>query len=103
MRRHAQDASPAIVRIDARIPVHVKKNVALAATIQGRSQTDFMVAVLGEAAQRVIAEHNVIRLCLEDQQQLAEALLPNRAKASEKKRPRLRKALKDHRHTVESR
>ena len=98
MRRQAQTAHPAIVRIDARIPAHVKENVALAATMQGRSQTDFMVTVLSEAAQKVIAEHNIIRLCLEDQKLLAEAILHDRPR----KLPRLRKAFKDHRQTVES-
>ncbi len=105
MRRQAHAVQSPVVRIDARIPAHVKESVALAATIQGRTQTDFMIAVLSEAAQKVIAEHSVIRLCMEDQKALAAALLHDDAddpKASGKKLARLRKAMKDHSHAVES-
>ncbi len=104
MRRPARPANPAqgVVRIDARIPAYVKENVALAATMQGRSQTDFMVAVLNEAAQKVIAEHTIIRLCLEDQKLLASALAQGDAKVPGKRLPRLRKAVNDHANAVES-
>lgn len=101
MSRHAAHPAPEVVRIDARIPAHVKESVAMAAGLQGRSQTDFLIAALAEAAQRVIAEHSVVRLCLDDQKALAAAL------TTETKLPkrfaRLERAARDHKRRVESR
>ncbi len=102
MPRQTHAAHPSAVRIDARIPAHVKESIALAATLQGRTQTDFMIAALSEAAQKTIAEQTVIRLCIEDQKALAAALLENDAKAPRKESPRLRKALKEYRSAVKS-
>ncbi|MDR1535108.1 MAG: DUF1778 domain-containing protein [Planctomycetota bacterium] len=87
--------SPAMVRIDARIPSHVKEIVIQAASLQGRSQTDFMIAVLGEAARKVIADNAVIRLCLADQKALAAFLLDDR-RPSAGKLSRLRRACREH-------
>ena len=84
------------VRIDARIPLHVKEIVQYAASIQGRSQTDFMVTAIQEAAQRVIAESSVIQLCLEDQRELAAALQDDAPLPVDKGLARLRRAVRDH-------
>jgi uncharacterized protein (DUF1778 family) len=62
MNPQLQDAQSPIVRIDARIPAHIKERLAVAAALQGRTQTDFLIAAVNEAAQKVIAEHNLIRL-----------------------------------------
>lgn len=91
------------VRIDARIPSHVKEIVQYAASLQGRSQTDFMVTAIHEAAQRVIAESSVIRLCLEDQRELAAALREDVPVSSDKGLGRLRRAAHDHGKKVDSR
>ena len=54
-----------------------------AAEIQGRTLTDFVVAAADEAACRTIEQTEIIHLSLEDQRQLAEAILnppePNEA------------------------
>lgn len=67
--------APDIVRIDARVPCHIKETMTIAAAMQGLTQTDFLISAINELAQKVITEHNVIQLCLEDQKVLAEALL----------------------------
>jgi uncharacterized protein (DUF1778 family) len=46
-----------------------------AAEIQGRTVTDFVVAAADEAACRAIAETEIIRLSVEGQRQIAEAIL----------------------------
>ena len=54
-----------------------------AAEIQGRTLTDFVVAAADEAACRAIEQTEIIRLSLEGQRQIAEAILnppePNKA------------------------
>jgi uncharacterized protein (DUF1778 family) len=80
------------VRIDARVPSHIKEMLAQAAILEGRSQSDFLIAAVSEAARKVIDEHSVIKLCLADQRILAAAL------SDEKRTPsaRLQKAVRDH-------
>lgn len=92
----------AMTRIDARIPSHVKEIVARAASIQGRSQTDFLIAALSEAAQKVITDDAVIQLCVADQRTLAAALLEDMSSPSVEKLPRLRRAAKKHSRKVAS-
>jgi uncharacterized protein (DUF1778 family) len=46
-----------------------------AAEIQGRSLTDFVVAAADEAACRAIEQTGIIRLSVEGQRQIAEAIL----------------------------
>lgn len=94
--------SATMVRIDARIPSHVKEIVTRAASIQGRSQTDFMIAALSEAAQKVIADNAVIQLCLADQKALAASLLDDKTSRSGENLPRLRRASREHAKKVAS-
>jgi uncharacterized protein (DUF1778 family) len=79
-------------RIEARIAPDALAMVSRAAEIQGRSVSDSVVAAAQEAAARTIAETKIIRLSIEDQRRIAEAILnppqPTRA---------LRKAFKRHR------
>ncbi len=98
---HAKETNPPVVRIDARIPAHIKENLVIAAALQGTTQTDFLIAAVNEAAQKVIAEHNMIQLCLEDQKTLAMALLDEHHSPNPGSE-RLRRALKDHDRYVES-
>jgi len=91
------------VRLDARIPLHIKKNLVTAAALSGRSQTDFLITAVNEAAQKVIAEHSLITLCLEDQEILAKALLDENAPSDGLRWGRLRKALSRHSQEVDSR
>lgn len=90
------------VRIDARIPSHVKEIVQYAASIQGRTQTDFMVTAIQEAAQKVIADSSVIQLCLEDQRALAGALQNEKELPATKGLARLRRVVRDHDKKVKS-
>lgn len=102
MPRNAAYSAPSeIVRIDARIPAHIKESVAVAAGLQGRSQTDFLIAALYEAAQKVISEHNMVRLCLDDQKTLALTLTTD--VPPPKRFARLERAARDHKRTVDSR
>jgi uncharacterized protein (DUF1778 family) len=84
--------TPTVARLEARLPNDVMMRIKRAAEIQGRSLTDFVVAAADEAACRTIAQTEIIRLSIEDQRQIAEAILnpqePNEA---------WRKAVKRHR------
>jgi len=61
-------------RIEARIAPDALSIVKRAAEIQGRSVSDFVVAAAQEAAARAIEETQIIRLSVEDQRAIAEAI-----------------------------
>jgi uncharacterized protein (DUF1778 family) len=69
-----QSKSPT-ARLEARLPAHVHAMLKRAAEIQGRTLTDFVVAVSSEAARQTIEEAEIMRLSLEDQRLFADALL----------------------------
>jgi uncharacterized protein (DUF1778 family) len=81
MNQHISDQESVMSRIDARIPLSVRDTIGRAAAIQGRTRTDFLVSAALEKAERVIAEHAVIRLTLRDQEALAAALAEEKAGA----------------------
>lgn len=62
-------------RLEARVAPDALAVLKRAAEIQGRSLSDFVVAAAQEAAERTIAETQIIRLSVADQRLLAEALL----------------------------
>lgn len=62
-------------RLEARISTDLHALLKRAAEIQGRTMTDFVVAAVQDAAQRVIEQSEVIRLTLADQACFAQALL----------------------------
>jgi uncharacterized protein (DUF1778 family) len=62
-------------RLEARISTNLHAMLKRAAEIQGRTMTDFVAMAVQDAAQRVIAEADVIRLSLADQECFAQALL----------------------------
>jgi len=82
-------------RLEARISPDALAVVKRAAEIQGRSVSDFVVAAAQEAAQRTIEQTQIIRLSVEDQRALADAILnppkPSRA---------LRRAQKAHQRLI---
>jgi uncharacterized protein (DUF1778 family) len=80
-------------RIEARISPAALAVVKRAAEIQGRRVSDFVVAAAQEAAHRTIEETQIIRLSVEDQRAVAEALLnpPPLAPAMERAIERYRK------------
>ena len=62
-------------RLEARLPNDVMARLKRAAEIQGRTLTDFVVAAADEAACRAIERTEIIRLSIEGQRQIAEAIL----------------------------
>jgi uncharacterized protein (DUF1778 family) len=83
-------------RLEARIAPDALAVVKRAAEIQGRSVSDFVVAAAQEAAHRTIEETEIIRLSVEDQRLLAEALLNPPEPA-----PALVRAAENHRRLVQ--
>lgn len=90
------DLTTRSTRLEARISPDALAVVKRAAEIQGRSLSDFVVAAAQEAAQKAIAETQIIRLSMDDQRALALALTnppePNAA---------LRRAKEAHRRLVQ--
>ncbi len=82
-------------RLEARISPDALAVVKRAAEIQGRSVSDFVVAAAQEAAQKAIVEAQLIRLSLEDQRALADAI----ANPPESN-PALRRAKDSHRRLI---
>jgi len=82
-------------RIEARIAPEALETVRRAAEIQGRSLSDFVVAAAQEAAQKTIADVEILRLSREAQEKFAALVLnpprPTRA---------LRNALRRHRKLI---
>jgi len=67
--------SSTTARLEGRLPNAVLTRLKRAAEIQGRTLTDFVVAAADEAACRAIEQTEIIRLSIEDQRQIAKALL----------------------------
>ncbi len=61
-------------RLEARLPAGVHALLRRAADIQGRTLSDFVVSAAHEAARKTIEEAEIIRLSLDDQRRLADAL-----------------------------
>lgn len=82
-------------RLETRISREALAVVRRAAEIQGRSVSDFVVAAAEEAAQKTVAELEVIRLSREAQEKFAALLLHPPAPV-----PALKKAFDRHRKLV---
>lgn len=82
-------------RLEARVPVSLKKVIQHAANLQGRTLTDFVIASLDKAARETVREHEVITLNTADSLRVAKLLLnPPKPNAA------LRKAVAQHRKLV---
>ena len=79
-------------RLEARISTDLHSMLKRAAEIQGRTMTDFVVSAVQDAAQQAIAQSEVIRLSLADQECFARALL-----SPPKPAPALKRAFARHR------
>ncbi|MGO4885844.1 MAG: DUF1778 domain-containing protein [Bryobacteraceae bacterium] len=90
-----QRAQNRTARLEARITRSAMAVVRRAAEIQGRSVSDFVVSAAQEAAQKTIADVQVIRLSREAQEKFAMLLLNPPPPA-----PALTKALKRHRQLI---
>ena len=88
-------ASHRTARLEARITHEALAMIRRAAEIQGRSVSDFVVTATEEAAQRTVAEVEVIRLSREAQEKFA-ALLLNPPSPS----PALARAFDRHRSMI---
>lgn len=66
---------PRAARLEARIAPEALAMVRRAAEIQGRSVSDFVVAAAQDAAQRTVAEVEVIRLSRAAQEQFVSLLM----------------------------
>lgn len=85
-------------RVEARIAPEALDVVRRAAEIQGRSVSDFIVAAAQEAAQKTVADVEVIRLSRKAQEQFAQLLIkPDAPNAA------LKKAFTRHRSLVKGR
>jgi uncharacterized protein (DUF1778 family) len=62
-------------RLEARITADQKALIERAASVQGRTLTDFVVATLQEAAKQAIADHMVWKLTQEQQKVFVDALM----------------------------
>jgi uncharacterized protein (DUF1778 family) len=84
-------------RLDAAIGADLYAMLERAAEIRGITLTDFVVAAAQEAAQRTIAEAEVIRLSRADSERFAEAMLspPPPSAALERAFARRRELLDD--------
>jgi uncharacterized protein (DUF1778 family) len=85
-------------RLDVRIPRILKNAIAYAAKLQGLNQSDFIIVAVANEASRVINENHVIRLTLQDQQTLLEALNASPKEPTEKARRAAEKYRKDVAH-----
>lgn len=62
-------------RFEARVPAGVRALIRRAASIEGRSMTDFVFDAAQAAARRAIADADVVRLSEEDRRRFAESLI----------------------------
>jgi uncharacterized protein (DUF1778 family) len=85
----------ATARLEARLPADIHAMLKRAAEMQGRSLTDFVVSAARDAAQRTIEDAEILRLSMEDQRLIAEALLN-----PPKPNPALRQAFKKRKQLI---
>ncbi|MBW4620409.1 MAG: DUF1778 domain-containing protein [Cyanosarcina radialis HA8281-LM2] len=62
-------------RLEARVTAEQKQLMERAASLRGQNLTEFMVAVLTEAATQIIKDGELLELTARDRQAFAEALL----------------------------
>jgi len=83
------------LRIEARVTPENLAVIKRAAEIQGRSVSDFLVTAAQEAAHRAVEETQIIRLSVEDQRRVVEAILNPPPLA-----PAMERAIERHRRLV---
>lgn len=62
-------------RLEARVTIEQKHLMERAASLRGQNLTEFMVAVLAEAATQIVKDRELIEITDRDRQVFAEALL----------------------------
>lgn len=88
-------ANPRTERLEARIPASVKTLIACAASLEGVTLTDFVVATLQRRAAEVIREHEILSLSAKDSAELTKWML-----APPKPNRKLTRAFARHRQSV---
>ena len=83
-------------RLEVRVSAPQKRLFQKAAALSGRTLSEFVVASAQEAAQRVIDEHEIIRLSRADQEAFVRAILDPAAPNE-----RLKRAAQAYRQQVE--
>ena len=84
----------ATARLEARLPADIHALLKRAAEMEGRSLTDFVVSAAHLAAVRAIEDAGIVRLSVEDQRQVAGALLnPSKPAAALRRAFKRRKRL----------
>ncbi len=82
-------------RLEARVPIALKKVIQHAADLQGRTLTDFVIASLDKTARETVREYEVMTLNAEDSLRVARLLIE-----SPKPNAALKRAAKRHRKLV---
>lgn len=70
-----EEKAPRVERLEARVSKAQKSLFLRAATVQGRSLTDFLIASVQEAAERALRAHEVLTLSERDRRIFVEALV----------------------------
>lgn len=70
-----EEKAPRVERLEARVSKAQKNLFLRAATVQGRSLTDFLIASVQEAAERALRAHDVLTLSERDRRTFVEALV----------------------------
>ena len=75
-------AKPATERLEARVPAPIKELIGRAASLEGVTLTDFVIASLQRSAAEVVREHEVLNLSVRDSAAFAKTMFappkPNR-------------------------
>jgi uncharacterized protein (DUF1778 family) len=76
--QEANQAAPREARLEVRLTQEQKSMIVRAAATRGASVADFVRGAIQEAALQAVTEHDVLRLCVDDQVAFANALLAPR-------------------------
>lgn len=82
-------------RLEARVPGPIKELIGRAASLEGVTLTDFVIASLQRSAAEVVREHEVLNLSVRDSAAFAKAML-----APPKPKRKLIQAFARHRQNV---
>jgi uncharacterized protein (DUF1778 family) len=82
-------------RLEARVPTLIKELIGRAASLEGLSLTDYVIATLQKNAAMVVREHEVLNLSVKDSAAFAKAML-----AAPKPNRKLTQAFASHQQSV---
>lgn len=88
-------SKPTTERLEARVSAPIKALIGRAASLEGVTLTDFVIATLHKIAAEVVREHEVLNLSVKDSAAFAKAML-----APPKPNRKLTLAIANHRKNV---